>query len=187
MDWVDHTLMVCTSGRKIHLYDVRKHSDTDTFIMSENQQRESSLKYQTRSCALFPNLDGYALGSIEGRVGIDYMEDNEVTAAQGKKKYAFKCHRVDDTVYPVNAVAFHPKGTFATGGCDGTVVMWDAKLKKRLVALPRLATSVAALAFSNGDNAGALLAVAQSYTFEEGEKVRRSEERSDDRLLTAAQ
>ena len=25
-----------------------------------------------------------------------------------------------DTVYPVNALAFHPKwGTFATGGCDG--------------------------------------------------------------------
>jgi cell cycle arrest protein BUB3 len=132
---------------------------------------QSSLKYQTRSCALFPNLEGYAIGSIEGRVGIDYMEDNNVTAAQGKKKYAFKCHRVDDTVYPVNAVAFHPTyGTFATGGCDGTVVVWDARLKKRLVALPRLATSVSALAFSKGADGGSLLAVAQSYTFEEGEK-----------------
>lgn len=37
------------------------------------------------------------------------------------KKYAFKCHRRSengrDTVYPVNAIAFHPLyGTFATGG-----------------------------------------------------------------------
>lgn len=37
------------------------------------------------------------------------------------KKYAFKCHRQSeggkDTVYPVNAMAFHPLyGTFATGG-----------------------------------------------------------------------
>ena len=38
------------------------------------------------------------------------------------KKYAFKCHRVDNVVYPVNAITFHPGfGTFATGGCDGVV------------------------------------------------------------------
>lgn len=34
-------------------------------------------------------------------------------------KYAFKCHRKGDKVFPVNAMAFHPiYGTFATGGCD---------------------------------------------------------------------
>lgn len=34
-------------------------------------------------------------------------------------KYAFKCHRKGDQVFPVNAMAFHPVyGTFATGGCD---------------------------------------------------------------------
>ena len=78
---------------------------------------------------------------------------------------------MDSTVYPVNAVAFHPRfGTFATGGCDGGVVLWDARLKKRLVALPRLPTSVSALAFSKGEDGGDLLAVAASYTFEEGEK-----------------
>ena len=84
----------------------------------------------------------------------------------------FPCFQVDDTVYPVNAIAFHPiHGTFATGGCDGSVVLWDARQKKRLAALPRLATSVSALAFSRGKDGGDLLAVAQSYTFEEGEKV----------------
>eukprot|EP00961_Rhodomonas_salina_P281251 3800060-Rhodomonas_salina.1 len=36
----------------------------------------------------------------------------------------FGCAALDDkgvdTVYPVNALAFHPSyGTFATGGCDG--------------------------------------------------------------------
>jgi cell cycle arrest protein BUB3 len=53
------------------------------------------------------------------------------------RRYAFKCHRakVDgkDTIYPINAVAFHPKfGTFATGGCDGFVNIWDGAMKKRL-------------------------------------------------------
>lgn len=40
MDWVDHTLMVCTSGRKIHMFDVRKASDPDSFTISETVQRE---------------------------------------------------------------------------------------------------------------------------------------------------
>jgi cell cycle arrest protein BUB3 len=84
------------------------------------------------------------------------------------KKYAFKCHRVGNTVFPVNALAFHPvHGTFATGGCDGFVNIWDAKNKKRLCQLPSFPTSVAAVDFNHD---GSLLAVAASYTFEEGEK-----------------
>jgi cell cycle arrest protein BUB3 len=31
------------------------------------QKRESSLKYQTRCLACFPNKQGYVLSSIEGR------------------------------------------------------------------------------------------------------------------------
>ena len=40
-----------------------------------------------------------------------------------ENKYAFKCHRKGDQVFPVNAMAFHPVyGTFATGGCDKVCV-----------------------------------------------------------------
>lgn len=40
-------------------------------------------------------------------------------------KYAFKCHRKGDQVFPVNAMAFHPVyGTFATGGCDKVSVFF---------------------------------------------------------------
>lgn len=85
-----------------------------------------------------------------------------------RKKYAFKCHRVGDTVYPVNCIDFHPKfGTFATGGCDGTVVCWDGWNKKKLTTLPKFPTSIAAMAFSHD---GSKLAIASSYTFEEGER-----------------
>lgn len=43
------------------------------------------------------------------------------TCAVQARRYAFKCHRKSDTgtdtVYPVNALAFHPVfGTFASGG-----------------------------------------------------------------------
>jgi cell cycle arrest protein BUB3 len=71
-------------------------------------------------------------------------------------------------VFPVNAIAFHPVyGTFATGGCDATVAIWDGELKKRVAQLPTYPTSIAALDFNRD---GSLLAVASSYTFEEGEK-----------------
>ncbi len=68
---------------------------------------------------------------------------------------------------PVNALAFHKgQGTFATGGCDGVVMMWDGEHKKKLTQYPAKATSVASLAFSHDD---ALLATAVSYTHEAGE------------------
>ena len=48
-----------------------------------------------------------------------------------------QCHRRlekgVDTVYPVHSIAFHPGyGTFATGGGDGVVNIWDGDNKKRL-------------------------------------------------------
>ncbi len=86
----------------------------------------------------------------------------------GKKKYAFKCHRVNETIYPVNSIAFHPVlGTFATGGADGSVVTWDGANKKKLSTVAKLPTSVACLAFNED---GSQIAMASSYTFEEGER-----------------
>jgi cell cycle arrest protein BUB3 len=48
-----------------------------------------------------------------------------------------QCHRRTengvDVVFPVNAVAYNPMfGTFATGGGDGVVNIWDGNNKKRL-------------------------------------------------------
>jgi len=114
---------------------------------------------------LFANFSGYVLASVEGRVAVEYFD---LSPAVQAKRYAFKCHRQGDLVFPVNAVAFHPThGTFATGGCDGMVFTWDGQNKKRLAQLGPYKTSIAALAY-NFD--GSLLAVAASYTYEEGEK-----------------
>lgn len=49
-----------------------------------------------------------------------------------------QCHRRAengvDVVFPVNVVAYHPGfGTFATGGGDGVVNIWDGNNKKRLL------------------------------------------------------
>ena len=163
MDARENTVVVATSGRRLCIYDCRQMGQPISLV----QDRESSLKYQTRTVRLFPDATGMAIGSIEGRVAIEYVDENAALAL-GRKKYAFKCHRVGETIYPVNSIAFHPTyGTFATGGCDGTVVIWDGLNKKRISSLPKFPTSIAAMVFSPD---GSELAIASSYTFEEGER-----------------
>ena len=160
------------------------------------QQRESPLKYQTRAVACFPSGEGFAVCSVEGRCAIEYFDTGAESQA---RRFAFKCHRGKEeggdgreVVYPVNALAVHPThGTFATGGCDGHVCVWDAAAKKRLHQFARLPTSVASVDFSAD---GALMAVragyrapsgavclsevraargqvASSYTYEQGERT----------------
>ena len=124
----------------------------------------------TRAVACMPNDAGYASGSIEGRVSVEWFDPSESSQA---RKYAFKCHRQPsaegvDVVYPVNALVFHPvHGTFASGGGDGFVALWDGVAKRRIRQYQKYAASVAALSFS-GD--GKYLAVAISPGFEDGKE-----------------
>jgi cell cycle arrest protein BUB3 len=136
------------------------------------QQRESSLKFMTRAVACMPNDDGYATSSIEGRVAVEWFDPSPDSQA---RKYAFKCHRQPapendgtDIVYPVNALAFHPSfGTFASGGGDGVVALWDATAKRRIRQYQKYPNSVAALAFSSD---GKYLAVGVCPGFETGQE-----------------
>jgi len=162
MSVVNEKLVVGTAGRNVIVYDLRNMAEPE-------QRRESSLKFQTRCIRAYPNGTGYALSSIEGRVAMEYFDPNPEAQA---KKYAFKCHRTSnegiETIYPVNCIAFHQGyGTFATGGGDGIVNTWDGQNKKRLNQYHKYPTSIAAMAFSED---GSILAIASSYTFEEGDK-----------------
>ncbi|XP_037488952.1 mitotic checkpoint protein BUB3.1-like [Triticum dicoccoides] len=154
-----HKLVVATAGEHVNVYDLRN--------MSEPQQRKSFLNSQTRCVECYPNKTGFALGSTDGRVAMDFFDQSESSL---EKRYSFKCHRLTEdrgrVAYPVNAIAFHSvHGTFATGGCDGFVYTWDGEKKKRLFQSPKYPTSIAALSFSKDNN---LLAVASSYTYERG-------------------
>lgn len=60
--------------------------------------------------------------------------------------------------------------TFATGGCDGLVSVWDKDNKKRVSQFARkYPTSISSLSFAHD---GTCVAIASSYTWEEGEKPR---------------
>ncbi|XP_064451472.1 mitotic checkpoint protein BUB3 isoform X1 [Mirounga angustirostris] len=151
-------LIVGTAGRRVLVWDLRNMGYVQ-------QRRESSLKYQTRCIRAFPNKQGYVLSSIEGRVAVEYLDPSPEVQ---KKKYAFKCHRLKENnieqIYPVNAISFHNiHNTFATGGSDGFVNIWDPFNKKRLCQFHRYPTSIASLAFSND---GTTLAIASSYMYE---------------------
>jgi cell cycle arrest protein BUB3 len=161
-DSAHQRLVVATAGRRTCFVDVRNQKAEISL------DRESSLKFQTRCISFFPGGKSVALGSVEGRVGVEFLDELGLDGGGGKK-YAFKCHRVNDTVYPVNCLAFHPKfhGTFATGGCDGTVVLWDGLHKKKLTSLPSFPTSISAMTFNHD---GTQMAIAASYTYEEGDR-----------------
>jgi len=154
----DNKIVVATSGRNIAIYDIRN-------ISEPAQIRESPLKCQTRKVSCSPDGLSFTISSVEGRLGVEYFD---TSAEYLSKKYAFKCHRKGDIAYPVNTIEYHPVyGTFATGGCDGIVNIWDGDNKKRLCLLGPYPTSISALAFSND---GKTLAIASSYTYEQGEK-----------------
>ncbi|KAI8898596.1 WD40-repeat-containing domain protein [Globomyces pollinis-pini] len=161
LDVCKEKMVVALANRIILVYDLRNTS-------APLETKESNLKYMTRKIACIPNGKGYATSSIEGRVAVDFFD-----TADQSKKFSFKCHRqkVDECefIYPVNALTYHPQHqeTFASGGGDGVVSIWDGLNKKRLRQYPAYPTSISSLSF-NCD--GTQLAVASSYTFEEGEK-----------------
>ena len=74
-----------------------------------------------RCLTCFPDSQGYMVGSVEGRVAVQHLED-----AQQSKNFTFKCHRDGNDVYAVNGITFHPQyGTFVTSGSDGSYNFWD--------------------------------------------------------------
>ena len=79
-------VVVATSGRRNVFIDIQRNSSSNTIVDKENAsesqvtvtvltERDSSLKYQTRCIKFFPDISGVAVGSIEGRVAIEYLDD----------------------------------------------------------------------------------------------------------------
>jgi len=161
MDVAGDKIILGLQNKQVMVFDIRN-------LRQAVHTKDSGLKYMLRSVKMMPDGNGYAAGSVEGRVA---WEKFDGAGGPGPAKYAFKCHRKTEdgkeTIFPVNCITFHPAhGTFATGGCDGVVSMWDGWAKKRLWRLGAYDTSISSLDFSED---GARLAVAISYTWERGE------------------
>lgn len=81
-----------------------------------------------RCVSIFPDQLGFAVGSIEGRVGIEYFSEQAGKQQQGsgfkplgstytgtKQSFAFKCHRVTVSAVGVAVATAEGKGREGNG------------------------------------------------------------------------
>ncbi|CAG8949817.1 hypothetical protein HYFRA_00004141 [Hymenoscyphus fraxineus] len=159
MDVAKNLLVVGTADRYINVINLGDPSKIYKTI-------QSPLKWQTRVISCFPDASGFAVGSIEGRCAIQYVEEKDASS-----NFSFKCHRDPPqnnmtNVYSVNAISFHPvHGTFSTAGSDGTFHFWDGVAKHRLKGYPTVGGTISATAFNQD---GSIFAYAVSYDWSKG-------------------
>ena len=177
MDVKDQLLVIATAERHIHMVNLNDPTKIYKTITSP-------LKWQTRVVSCFSDASGFAVGSIEGRCAIQYVEDKDTrlvsdasatstTNHPSSLNFSFKCHRQTDPaardiakVYSVNAISFHPQhGTFSTAGSDGTFHFWNKDAKHRLKGYPNVGGSITATKFNKN---GAIFAYAVSYDWAKG-------------------
>jgi len=142
--------------------------------LQQFKQIESPLKYQHRCVSIFTDREkaptiptGFAIGSVEGRVAIQYLNP-----ANPKDNFTFKCHRSNGAsqnyqdVYVVHDISFHPQhGTLATVGSDGRYSFWDKDARTKLKTSEQVEQSVTRCAFSAR---GEIFAYAVSYDWSKG-------------------
>ncbi|PPR03085.1 hypothetical protein CVT24_012398 [Panaeolus cyanescens] len=163
---IQYPLMVVgTAERHIQIFNLTNPNTAYKTITSP-------LKWQTRVISCFtgsPVNSGFAVGSIEGRVAIQYVEDKDA-----QSNFSFKCHRRDSTpnskdqalVFPVNDISFHPvHGTFSTCGSDGTIHFWDKDARTRLKTFDPAPGPITTSAFNRNGN---IFAYAISYDWHKG-------------------
>lgn len=154
MDCTHPLLVVGTADRDILLFNLANPQQVF-------KQIKSPLKYQTRSVSCFPDAAGYLVGSVEGRVAVQHVDDSLQS-----KNFTFKCHRDGNDVYAVNSMSFHPQHhTFVTAGSDGAYNFWDKDSKQRLKAM---AKSNAPISCGTFNRDGSIYAYAVSYDWSRG-------------------
>ncbi|RYP83842.1 hypothetical protein DL770_005312 [Monosporascus sp. CRB-9-2] len=159
MDVRNSLLVIGTADRYINVVNL---ADPMKFYKT----LQSPLKWQTRVVSCFTDSSGFAIGSIEGRCAIQYVEDKDAGS-----NFSFKCHRDPPTgnitqVYAVNDISFHPQhGTFSTAGSDGTFHFWDKDAKHRLKGYPTVGGSITATTFNAS---GTIFAYAVGYDWSKG-------------------
>lgn len=132
-------------------------------LMQPFHQLVSPLRMQTRKVANFADQNGFAIASIEGRVRIENLPN---VTKQLRPSFAFRCHRHENNVYPVNCLAFHPRGPFATAGADGQYLFWDKDKQQQLFkSNPKTPQPITAATF-NGN--GSLFAYSSGYDWSKG-------------------
>ena len=91
MDVMYPLMVVGTAERQIQIFNLTNPSTPfkarffvlyiPGCILTMEQTMQSPLKWQTRVVSCFPAANGFAVGSVEGRVAIQYVEDKDARYA----------------------------------------------------------------------------------------------------------
>ncbi|CAK7264990.1 RNA export factor gle2 [Sporothrix epigloea] len=159
MDVKDNLLVVGTADRYINVINLKEPTKLYKTV-------QSPLKWQTRVVSCFNDSAGFAIGSIEGRCAIQYVEEKDSSS-----NFSFRCHRDQvqgntTQVYAVNDISFNPAhGTFSTAGSDGTFHFWDKDAKHRLKGYPSVGGNITSAKFNRD---GKVFVYAVSYDWSKG-------------------
>ncbi|CAA7399384.1 unnamed protein product [Spirodela intermedia] len=162
----DYYLMAAV-GKCVNVYDLRN-------LTGPLQSMGSSMDFQICCVRSFSNRKGYIVGSIDGRVGVNFLE----RSCSSETGCVFLCHPRSKErkhhLVGINDIATHPcQNTFVTGDNEGYAIVWDAQSKKRSFEFPRHRDSVASLSYNHS---GQKLAIASSYTYREANEMQHAPE-----------
>lgn len=154
-DLYDKCFVVATADKQVTAFSLQGTPQ------QAYRQPINKLRLAPRCLAVLPGADGFAVGSVEGRVGIQYFDQ-----ARSAENFTFKCHNENDNFFCVNGISFHPRyGTFSTCGSDARFIFWDKNSRMRLKQFNPVAGPITTCKF-NAD--GALLAYAIGYDWHKG-------------------
>mmetsp|Transcript_32702 Transcript_32702/g.56892 ORF Transcript_32702/g.56892 Transcript_32702/m.56892 type:complete len:362 (-) Transcript_32702:21-1106(-) len=124
---------------------------------------DTTIKYQIRSVATSTDAKTIVLGMIEGRcICKNVSLEPTITVSQD---FTFRCHR-DTLAHSLNCLAYSPQhSSFATGGSDSQILLWDKVAKQRLKCYASLGGPVTAVDFRHDS---ALLGYAIGYDWHKG-------------------
>mmetsp|Transcript_4801 Transcript_4801/g.11403 ORF Transcript_4801/g.11403 Transcript_4801/m.11403 type:complete len:560 (+) Transcript_4801:128-1807(+) len=173
---MQYKLVVGTADKTIRTYDLRNllissvpkvsgmfGANPDSRNLTQQIHTTTPLNQQYRVVKAMPEEKGCIVGSTEGRCAVEYFDKIDSC-------FSFKCHRKNNgssrkSAFPVNDLSFHPNGTFASVGGDGSINFWDKDARVRLGKHEGFRMPVTACAFNSS---GSHLAFAEGYDFHLG-------------------
>ncbi|CCM00073.1 uncharacterized protein FIBRA_02100 [Fibroporia radiculosa] len=180
MDVAYPLLVVGTAERHIQIFNLANPT-------TPYKTMPSPLSWQTRVVTCSPAADAFAIGSIEGRVAVHYLEEKDSTYVLTflgvpvqlsqlvfRKSFSFRCHRRDlsptqksqSLVFAINDISYHPiHGTLSTCGSDGVMNIWDLDARTRLKVFEQAPGPITSTCFNR---TGTVFAYAVSYEWSKG-------------------
>uniref|UniRef100_L7JM91 Uncharacterized protein n=1 Tax=Pyricularia oryzae (strain P131) TaxID=1143193 RepID=L7JM91_PYRO1 len=156
-------VLIATADRAVHAVDLVRGMGV------VQRSVEAQLHHGVTALAVAADHKTWAVGGIEGRVGVDSLS----VADQRFRKFSFKAHRDprdadgEVKVWTINDVCFNPRDSdvLSTAASDGTFVFWDIARRLRLCTFPALQGAITATSFSPD---GRVFAYAVGYDWSRG-------------------